>query len=93
MMAPRRPLKCLEFRRLFVDSLNSPRNLRTRKKTSTAMRPKITSVRTWDPRPTIIMLFPMDGFVPWEATTAPVLFSQSIAIRSFQLAQEYLTSG
>lgn len=79
MMAPRRPLKCLEFRRLFADSLNSPRNFRIRKRMSIAIRQKTTRVATWDARPTIMILFPVLGFVPWEATAAPVLWIKSIS--------------
>ena len=50
VMAPRRPLKCFEFRRVFVDSLNSPRNFRMRKKTSMAIIPKMTRVATIEDR-------------------------------------------
>lgn len=35
------------------------------------MSPKIPKVATWEQSPTIIMLFPTDGFVPREAMTAP----------------------
>lgn len=65
-----------------AESLNSPVCLRIRAQTSDAIRPNMRRVKTWEARPAMMTLFPVEALEPSAARMAPILWKSCVSIWS-----------